>query len=129
MFLGGGGAAMSSRPFAEATQAAIDKEVSALLREAEERAIELLKDQRHVLDSLVSLLLEVETVDGAEVYRLAGRPDRSSIVPPMPPTITWRPAPRRPPAPRPGRCPPTRPTGPFGVPARFRMIYRRTLRR
>ena len=77
VFLGGGGSAMSSRPFAEATQAAIDEEVSRLLRQAEERAVELLRDQRTVLDSLVSLLLEVETVDGAEVYRLAGQPDRS----------------------------------------------------
>ena len=86
MFLGGGGSAMSSRPFAEATQAAIDEEVSRLLRQAEERAVELLREHRTVLDSLVSLLLEVETVDGAEVYRLAGQPDRSSIVPPLPPT-------------------------------------------
>ena len=91
VFLGGGGSAMSSRPFAEATQAAIDEEVSRLLRQAEERAVELLRNQRPVLDSLVSLLLEVETVDGAEVYRLAGRPDRSSIVPPLPPTTTVTP--------------------------------------
>ena len=91
VFLGGGGSAMSSRPFAEATQAAIDEEVSRLLRQAEERAVELLRGQRTVLDSLVSLLLEVETVDGAEVYRLAGQPDRSSIVPPLPPTTTVTP--------------------------------------
>jgi cell division protease FtsH len=86
VFLGGGGAAMSSRPFAEATQAEIDNEVSRLLRQAEQRAIELLKDHRPELDSLVDLLLEMETVDGSDVYRLAGRPDRSSIVPPVPPT-------------------------------------------
>jgi len=88
VFLGGGGAPMSSRPFAEATQAEIDTEVSRLLREAEERAVELLKGHRSVLDSLVSELLEVETVDGAEVYRLAGRPDRSTQVPPVPPVST-----------------------------------------
>jgi cell division protease FtsH len=86
VFLGGGGAPMSSRPFAEATQAEVDKEVSRLLRQAEERAIELLKDHRPELDSLVSLLLEKETVDGSDVYRLAGRPDRSAIIPPVPPT-------------------------------------------
>ncbi len=39
VFLGGGGQGLSSRPFAEATQAAIDEEVSRLLREAEERAV------------------------------------------------------------------------------------------
>jgi cell division protease FtsH len=77
VFLGGGGPGMSSRPYAEATQAAIDGEVSKLLRQAEERAVELLKANRGALDSLVSLLLERETVDGSDVYRLAGRPDRS----------------------------------------------------
>src|SRR6201996_5288628 len=78
VFLGGGGPGMSSRPYAEATQAAIDGEVSKLLREAEERAVNLLKGNRGALDSLVSLLLERETVDGSDVYRLAGRPDRSA---------------------------------------------------
>jgi cell division protease FtsH len=77
VFLGGGGPGMSSRPYAEATQAAIDGEVSKLLRQAEERAVNLLSTHRSELDSLVSLLLERETVDGADVYRLAGRPDRS----------------------------------------------------
>ena len=85
VFLGGGGPAMSSRPFAEATQAEIDREVSRLLREAEERATELLTEHRSQLDSLVSLLLEMETVDGAEVYRLTGQPDRGATSPPVPP--------------------------------------------
>jgi cell division protease FtsH len=77
VFLGGGGPGMSSRPYAEATQAAIDGEVSKLLRQAEERAVNLLRTHRSELDSLVTLLLERETVDGADVYRLAGQPDRS----------------------------------------------------
>ncbi len=77
VFLGGGGPGMSSRPYAEATQATIDGEVSKLLRQAEERAVELLKSHRSELDALVTLLLERETVDGTDVYRLAGRPDRS----------------------------------------------------
>jgi cell division protease FtsH len=85
VFLGGGGPGVSSRPFAEATQAEIDREVSRLLREAEERAIELLKEHRPQLDSLVSLLLEMETVNGSEVYRLAGLPDRGATSPPVPP--------------------------------------------
>jgi cell division protease FtsH len=78
VFLGGGGPGMSSRPYAEATQAEIDKEVSKLLRDAEDRAINLLQTHRPELNSLVDLLLERETVDGADVYRLAGRPDRSA---------------------------------------------------
>ena len=85
VFLGGGGPAMSSRPFAEATQAEIDREVSQLLRQAEQRATELLKEHRAQLDSLVSLLLEMETVNGSDVYRLTGQPDRSATPPPVPP--------------------------------------------
>jgi cell division protease FtsH len=84
VFLGGGGPGMSSRPFAEATQAAIDGEVSRLLRQAEERAIETLSTHRAELDALVGLLLEMETVNGSDVYRMAGRPDRSSTAPPVP---------------------------------------------
>jgi cell division protease FtsH len=80
VFLGGGGSGMSSRPFAEATQAAIDGEVSRLLREAESRAVDLLKDHRSELDALVSLLLERETVDGSDVYRLTDQPDRSVLL-------------------------------------------------
>jgi cell division protease FtsH len=91
VFLGGGGPGMSSRPFAEATQAEIDKEVAGLLRQAEERAVALLKDHRAELDALVGLLLEEETVDGADVYRLAGVPDRSATVPPVPAATTVAP--------------------------------------
>jgi len=87
VFLAGGGPGMSSRPFSEATQAEIDTEVSRLLRQAEQRAVELLTGHRAELDSLVALLLEDETVDGADVYRLAGRPDRSAAAPPVAATV------------------------------------------
>jgi cell division protease FtsH len=79
VFLGGGGPGMSSRPYAEATQAAIDAEVARLLRQAEVRAVDLLRTRREDLDALVELLLERETVDGSDVYRLTGRPDRSAV--------------------------------------------------
>ena len=92
VFLGGGGPGMSSRPYAEATQAAIDGEVSKLLRQAEERAVNLLKTHRDVLDSLVSLLLVRETVDGADVYRLTGRPDRAVSLSTPPVLIAPHPA-------------------------------------
>jgi len=81
VFLGGGGAPVSSRPFAEATQAEIDKEVAALLRQAEERATKLLKGHRSELDALTELLLENETVGGAQVYELVDLPDRSKAAP------------------------------------------------
>ncbi len=73
-FLGEGGSAFTSRPFAEATQAAIDAEVARMLRQAEERATAVLKEHRDVLDELVQYLVDKETVDGAEVYALAHRP-------------------------------------------------------
>jgi cell division protease FtsH len=75
VYLGGGGSEFSSRPFAEATQAAIDGEVSRLLREAEDHAVTLLKAHLDVLERLVQLLMANETVDGAQVYALAGRPE------------------------------------------------------
>ncbi len=75
VFLGGGSAGFSSRPFAEQTQAAVDAEVARLLREAEHRAVAVLTEHRPVLDKLVALLLANETVDGSEVYALAGVPE------------------------------------------------------
>jgi cell division protease FtsH len=74
VFLGGGGQGLSSRPFAEQTQATIDREVARLLREAEERAVGLIRSHRRELGKVVALLLEQETVDGDAVYRIAGRP-------------------------------------------------------
>jgi cell division protease FtsH len=75
MFLGGGGGpGLSSRPYAESTQAVIDAEVSRLLREAEQRAINLIRTHQDDLDRLSDLLVEQETVDGDEVYRLLGLP-------------------------------------------------------
>src|SRR5438270_5480451 len=56
-----------SRPYAEATQRLIDEEVSRLLRQAEQRALSLLTERRDALDQLIDILLERETIDGADV--------------------------------------------------------------
>ena len=74
VFLGGGGSGLSSRPFAEDTQAKIDAEVSRLLREAEQSAVTTIRSHHYELGQLVALLLETEIVDGADVYRIVGRP-------------------------------------------------------
>lgn len=66
--------ALRSRPYAEATQRLVDEETARLLREAEQRAHDLLTAQRAPLDKLVNLLLEEETVEGEQVYALVGRP-------------------------------------------------------
>ncbi|MGE5285801.1 MAG: ATP-dependent zinc metalloprotease FtsH [Micromonosporaceae bacterium] len=75
VFLGRGGTEMTSRPFAEQTQAAVDAEVARLLRDAERRATELLEQHRADLDRLAELLVEQETVDGSVVYELVGVPE------------------------------------------------------
>jgi cell division protease FtsH len=99
MFLGsGGGPGLSSRPYAESTQAVIDQEVSRLLREAEQRAVTLIRTHQGDLTRLSDLLVERETVDGDEVYRLLGlpvpehapegqeiAPGRAAAGPPVPP--------------------------------------------
>jgi cell division protease FtsH len=64
-----------SRSYAEDTQRVIDEEVSALLREAEHRALTLLGDHRDAVDRLVADLLAHETVDGGAVQAaLVGGP-------------------------------------------------------
>jgi cell division protease FtsH len=75
VFLGdGAGGGLSSRPFAEATQAAIDTEVARLLRDAEQTAASLIRSHHYELGQIVALLLEEETVDGADIYAIVGRP-------------------------------------------------------
>jgi cell division protease FtsH len=79
VFLGGGGQGLSSRPFAEETQAKIDSEVSAMLVRAEKRAVELLTDNVAKLRRLADLLMANETINGSEVYKIAGVPEPTGI--------------------------------------------------
>jgi cell division protease FtsH len=73
---GAGGATrdnpFAGRPYAEETQRAIDREVARLLREAETAATTLLRQHRDTLDKVVNLLLERETIDGAELLAIVG---------------------------------------------------------
>jgi cell division protease FtsH len=63
---------ISSRGYAEETQRIIDSEVERLLKEADERAAELLRSRRTALDEVVDLLLERETIDGEDVMAIVG---------------------------------------------------------
>ena len=63
----------AGRPYAEETQRTIDQEVATLLRQAEVRAIKLLGDNRGTLDRVIELLLDRETIDGAELAAITGR--------------------------------------------------------
>ena len=58
------------RGYAEATQQHIDEEVIRLLQDAEKRALELLRANRGALERLARRLVEVETIDGTEVYEM-----------------------------------------------------------
>ena len=65
------------RAYAEETQRVIDQEVEALLRGAEQRALDLLSSHRDALDRLIEDLLAHETVDGEAVLAAisgTGRP-------------------------------------------------------
>jgi cell division protease FtsH len=64
----------AGRPYAEETQRAIDQEVAALLRDAEVRATKVLTDHRGTLDRVIELLLDRETIDGAELAIITGSP-------------------------------------------------------
>ncbi len=58
------------RPYSEETQRVVDEEVSRLLREAEQRALALLRGHRDALDWLAARLVEQETIDGSVVLEV-----------------------------------------------------------
>jgi cell division protease FtsH len=58
------------KDFSEATAQVIDEEVAALLREADQKAYELLRDHRPQLERLVELLLQREELQREEIDRL-----------------------------------------------------------
>ena len=72
---------MHSRDYSDETARVIDEEVERILREQEDRCRETLTEHRHGLDLVARALLEHETIDGAEVYRLValGREGRTAI--------------------------------------------------
>jgi len=79
VFLGGGGPGLSSRPYAEETQAKIDAEVAAMLSRAERRAVDLLTQNQDKLRRLADLLIANETINGSDVYAIAGVPEPQGV--------------------------------------------------
>ncbi len=75
---------MHSRDYSEDTARVVDAEVARILRQQEERAIEVLSRHRGGLDAVARALLERETLDGAEVSKLVdtayGRPVHEASV-------------------------------------------------
>ncbi|MDA8392242.1 MAG: AAA family ATPase, partial [Actinomycetota bacterium] len=73
---------MHSRDYSEDTSRVIDEEVSRILREQEERAVEYLTQLRPGLDALAKELLDKETVDGDGVARLVDQAQGYRVAPP-----------------------------------------------
>ncbi len=76
----------AGRPYAEQTQHSIDREVARMLREAEARATQLLQQHQESLNRVIDLLLERETIDGADLAAAVGSPARQT-----PQEQTWAP--------------------------------------
>ena len=72
---------MHSRDYSDETARVIDEESERILREQEERCRVTLTEHRNGLDLVARSLLEHETIDGSEVYRLValGREGRSAV--------------------------------------------------
>jgi cell division protease FtsH len=62
----------AGRPYAEETQRSIDQEVARLLREAEARATNLIRENRDSLHQIIDLLLDRETIDGKDLAAIVG---------------------------------------------------------
>ena len=58
------------REYSDDTARMMDEEINRILREQEERAVELLQKHRPGLDLVAAALLEKETIDGSEVAEL-----------------------------------------------------------
>jgi cell division protease FtsH len=71
---------LHTRDYSDETSRVIDEEVERILREAEDRALEVLKEHRPGLEAVAAALLEKETVDGLEVGRLVDEADRQARV-------------------------------------------------
>ena len=109
----------AGRPYAEETQRAIDTEVARLLREAEVRATGVLQAHLATLGRVIELLLERETIDGADLAAITGMPKRvagqEQVLAPQAVAM----APTNP-EPRAGALPSSAATKPGGAPVRSR---------
>ena len=63
-------------PFSERTSEEIDAEVKALVDKAYERAKKLLEENRDKLETLAAALIEKESMDGRDVAKLLGIPEK-----------------------------------------------------
>jgi cell division protease FtsH len=78
------GMGMEERNYSEETARAIDAEVRAILEKQHRRAREILDTRRDVLDRMATRLLEVETLDRAEIEGVLHQPATAAARPSIP---------------------------------------------
>ncbi len=71
-FLGEAAAPKMAREYSEATQQYIDEEIARIIDERYNKVLSLLRDKGPQLESIARKLLEVETLEAEEFYRMAG---------------------------------------------------------
>jgi cell division protease FtsH len=83
VFLGGG--LMSRSEYSEKVATRIDDQVRMIAEHGHNMARQILREQREVVDRLVDLLIEKETIDGEELRRIVAEythvPDKERFVP------------------------------------------------
>jgi cell division protease FtsH len=78
-YLGGTPSFGADRPFSETTAETIDAEVQRIIGESYDEACRLLRAHRKALDSLVTALLEKETLDETEILAVTGLPPAAEL--------------------------------------------------
>jgi cell division protease FtsH len=83
VFLGGG--FMNRSEYSEEVAARIDNQVRSLIERGHGVARQIVRDNREVIDRLVDLLIEKETIDGEEFRRIVSEythvPEKEQFVP------------------------------------------------
>lgn len=83
VFLGGG--LMSRAEYSEEVAARIDKQVREIAEQSHSLARKIIRDNREVVDRLVDLLIEKETIDGEEFRQIVAEytqvPEKERFVP------------------------------------------------
>ena len=83
VFLGGG--LMSRSEYSEEVASRIDDQVRQIIEHAHNLARKIIRDNREVIDRLVDLLIEKETIDGEELRQIVAEytevPEKEQFVP------------------------------------------------
>ncbi len=83
VFIGGG--LVNRSEYSERIASKIDEEVQAIARECYEKTLQIIRDNRVVIDRLVDLLIEKESIDGEEFRQIVAEyievPEKERFVP------------------------------------------------